>query len=172
MRKRSKKFVLRYHHKSEAKQPDECYHSQLMLFLPWFNERTEQLSLESYEQHYNDNKKTIQQNRSRLEHYEDIICLAVEQFEELDPQTHAYDDVAAHTIQENEDLPSIDVIKLEFILRLKLKRNDWLLDPDNTNTVADPASTDFPVAFSNTAVVFENGLAFAKKRHIISISGT
>ena len=152
MRKRSKKSVLRYHHKSEAKQPDEYYHSQLMLFLPWFDERTELLSLESYEQHYNDNKETIQQNRSRLEHHADIICLAVEQFEELGPPTHAYDDVAAHTIQENEDLPEPQ------------RDEDFsLLDPGNTDTVTDSASTDFPVASSNTAVVLEKRPGFCKE---------
>ena len=100
-----------------------------MLFLPWFNERTELPCLKSYEQHYNDNKETIQQNRSRLEHYADIICLAEEQLEELGPPTHAYDDVAAHTIQENEDLPEAQG-----------DEDFSLLDPDNTNTVADPAS--------------------------------
>ena len=115
-----------------------------MLFLPWFNERTELLSLESYEQHYNDNKETIQQKSSRLEHYADSICLAVEQLEEVGPPTHAYDDVAAHTIQDNEDL-----------LEPQGDKDFSLLDPDNTNTVADPASTDFPVASSNTAVVLE-----------------
>ncbi len=102
MKKKTKKSVLRYSRKSKAKQPDEYYYSQLLLFLSWTDERTDLLQLPSYEDHYNTNIDAIEHNRSQLEHHADIIQMAVEQFESLGPPVHAFDEIAPLAEQQNE----------------------------------------------------------------------
>jgi hypothetical protein len=130
--------VLRYHHKSQAKEPEEYYYSQLMLFLPWVSEETELLNLPSYQAHYDENQDIIDINRSALEQHADIISIAVEQFEANGPPVHAFDDIAPTTIQENDEDLSIEEDEMFAIL-----------NPGEMIPAQVPLS-DIPVASSNT----------------------
>ncbi|XP_053383841.1 uncharacterized protein LOC123535686 [Mercenaria mercenaria] len=103
MKRRKKKAVLRYHHKSVLKEPEEYFYSQLLLFLPWISEETDLLSASSYELFYNESVDIIEQNRAEVEHHSEIISMALEQFETCGPPVHAFDQISPNTLQEKED---------------------------------------------------------------------
>lgn len=54
--------IIRYHQWSVKKQPSQSYHSQLLLYCHWRDEKNG-LCYSSYEETYNANKELIKENK-------------------------------------------------------------------------------------------------------------
>ena len=102
MRKAKKPAVLCYHKLSEQKQPEEYFYQQILLYLPWTNEQM-LLKLPSFKEHYMRHISEISKNRAEIEHHTEIIEQAVEQFEDMGPPLHAFDEIAPETEQDRDD---------------------------------------------------------------------
>lgn len=82
MSQRGTPAIIRYHQWSEKKQPSQYYHSQLLLYCPWRDEKND-LCYSSYEETYNANKELIEENRKSYEYHSSEIQRAVENIEEF-----------------------------------------------------------------------------------------
>lgn len=82
MSQRGTPAIIRYHQWSEKKQPSQYYHSQLLLYCPWRDEKND-LCYSSYEETYNANKLLIEENRKSYEYHSSEIQRAVENIEEF-----------------------------------------------------------------------------------------
>lgn len=82
MSQRGTPAIIKYHQWSEKKQPSQYYHSQLLLYSPWRDEKND-LCYSSYEETYNANKELIEENRKSYEYHSSEIQRAVENIEEF-----------------------------------------------------------------------------------------
>lgn len=82
MSQRGTPAIIRYHQWSEKKQPSQYYHSQLLLYFPWRDEKND-LCYSSYEETYYANKELIEENRKSYEYHSSEIQRAVENIEEF-----------------------------------------------------------------------------------------
>ena len=101
MNQRCTSAIIRYHQWSVKKQPIEYYHSQLLLYFPWREEKS--LKGTSYEETYTENKEVIEQNRKLYEYHAEDVAVAMENIEQFGPPEENWNILAPQTEQMQSD---------------------------------------------------------------------
>lgn len=74
--------IMRYHQWSEKKQPEQFYHSQLLLYFPWRDEEKD-LHSGSYKEVYYAHEEVIERNKKIYEYHSSEVQWAMESMEEF-----------------------------------------------------------------------------------------
>ena len=86
------------------KHPEEFYHAQLQLYLPWRDERKDLLGNNtSFEVVYNCELQTVIKNRSKFEHHAEEVAQAIQDLEEFGIPEQSWQVVAPQTEQFRAD---------------------------------------------------------------------
>ena len=98
MVRRKTQAIIRSHQFSVIKDPEQYYHSQLLLYLPWRNEATDLLQ-PTFESCHRDNSDIIRENKARFEYHAEDVAEAMENLEEFGAPEENWGDIAAQNEQ-------------------------------------------------------------------------
>ena len=100
-KKRKVPRIIRYVKYNKKKDPENYFREQLMLFVPWRNERKDLLgSFDTYEAHYNSVQTSLIPKRNEYEHHIEELELARQMMED---EQREYDQTAPNAEQENRE---------------------------------------------------------------------
>ena len=88
---------------SRVKFPEKFFHSALMLYLPWRNEKELLGNYQSYEQHFDAVREEIEATISSFETDDCMIDEALNVLQTEGPPTQAWDNLAPETQQQEGD---------------------------------------------------------------------
>ena len=103
MYKRRKGAVIRTPRFSRVKFPEKFFHSALMLYLPWRNEKELLANYQSYEQHFDAVREEVEATISSFETDDCMIDEALKVLQTEGPPTQAWDNLAPETQQQEGD---------------------------------------------------------------------
>jgi hypothetical protein len=102
MRHRKSRAVLLTHKFSLEKEPDKFYHSQLMLFIPWRDEKKDLHGYQTYSQSYAAKECEIAAMKVKFDYCSPEISSAIDMFTNYGPPVSAWDAIASQQQQDNE----------------------------------------------------------------------
>ena len=93
--------IIRFVRYNRKKDPENYFREQLMLYMPWRNEEKDLLgSFDTYRDHYNLMKESLQSKSNEYEHHTEELEVARQMIEE---EENAYDQIAPNAEQENRE---------------------------------------------------------------------
>lgn len=102
MVQRKTSAIVRYHQWSSKKQPEQFYHSQLLLYYPWRKE-TADLLCDSYKDSYVDKVEITKCNRDKFEHFSEEVGDVLEDIEKFGVPEESWEVVAPEYEKEQKE---------------------------------------------------------------------
>ena len=95
MHRHKRECVIRFHRYNREKETSEMYRAKIMLYIPWRDETVDLLAGHpDFKSHYEHRADTILGNERKYSTNTSLIHEAMDDYHELGPPTHTWDQVA------------------------------------------------------------------------------